>query len=98
MSVKQSLIRSKSEDSAAGWSMSPKQLKSPGTVRQHVFRAGADVSDIHICVLCLKALMNNAVSVTVAVFFHQDSCTRHLISHIRKLCMRPVARSNTHNK
>ena len=56
MSVKQSLIRMKSEDSGV-----PTSPKSP---RAHVFHSGADVSDIHICVLCLKALMNNAVSVT----------------------------------
>ena len=57
---KQHLMRSKSEDS--GGSLSPKLLRSPGVVRQHAFRASADVSDIHICVLCVKALMNNAVS------------------------------------
>ena len=49
-------VRSKSEDSSG--SVSPKLVKSPVNVR----RAGVDVSDIHICVLCLKALMNNAVS------------------------------------
>lgn len=71
-------MRVKSEDS--GGSMSPKQLKSTGTVRQHVFRAGADVSDIHICVLCLKALMNNAVSFCCSGYILIPACTRPLIS------------------
>lgn len=54
MNIKPSVVRIKSEDSSG-----PASPKSP---RAHVFHAGADVSDIHICVLCLKALMNNAVS------------------------------------
>lgn len=61
--LKLPLMRAKSEDS--GGSTSPK-LRSTGIIqRQHVFHTSADVSDIHICVLCLKALMNNAVSVYI---------------------------------
>ena len=34
---------------------------------------GTEVSDIHICVLCMRALMNNAVSVYKLLFHISDS-------------------------
>lgn len=52
--AKSPLVRTKSEDSG-----SPKLKR-----HQHhiMLRGTADAADIHICVLCIKALMNNAVS------------------------------------
>ena len=58
------LMKTRSEDSQiTSGSMSPKVLKS--TRHQG---GKSDASDIHICVLCLKALMNNAVSAELLVF------------------------------
>lgn len=50
------LLRAKSLDS--GLSSSPPQSRSNG----HKRPPGLESSDLHICVLCLKALMNNSVS------------------------------------
>lgn len=60
------MVRTKSEDSPTSGSLSPKLMRA--TRNQG---GKADGSDIHICVLCLKALMNNAVSDKV---LEQSSC------------------------
>lgn len=66
--LKSALIRTRSEESSS-LSSSPKSPRSPGSLRYQlpVFRGTREASDIHICVLCLKALMNNAVSAAVVV-------------------------------
>ena len=51
--VRSPLVRTKSEDSGG----SPKSRR-----HHHMLRGTADAADIHVCVLCIKALMNNAVS------------------------------------
>ena len=51
------LLRAKSLDTGLKLSSSPPQARSNGHRRP-----GLEASDLHICVLCLKALMNNSVS------------------------------------
>ena len=52
------LIRARSLETGLKFSSSPPQSRSNG----HRRPAPPEASDVHICVLCLKALMNNSVS------------------------------------
>ena len=53
---KSPLIKTRSDGA-----MSPRSLRPSSIYQQSTSRGTTYVSDIHLCVLCLKALMNNAV-------------------------------------
>ena len=73
------LTRTKSEDAG-----SPKLRRHQQKYQdqQVVFRGTADASDIHICVLCIKALVNNAVSEYSRMCVDQGS----ILSMIPPIC------------
>ncbi len=66
------MTRAKSLDANAQLlGSSPPTHHSPLMSRRNGSR-GKEVSDIHICVLCLRAIMNNSVSVNIQSLLYSD--------------------------